>query len=132
MKVLLIEDDPDVAETIISVLVSFYEGTKVEHIVDGEGFRKGSWREGGWDLVVLDLMMPGITGFEVCEYLRSYPPTKLTPILALTGYDTLQNEERIKAAGATGYLAKPFEVVQFNDEIKRILKKKGDHGTKRS
>ena len=124
LKVLLIEDDIDVSETVTSVFTSFYSGSKVEHIMDGEGFRKGLWRAGGWDLVVLDLMMPGITGFEVCEQLRSYPSTRSTPILALTGYDTLQNEERIKAAGATGYLAKPFEVAQFNDEVKKILNKK--------
>ncbi len=130
LKVLLIEDDLDVSETIISVLQSFYEGSKIEHITDGDGFRKGSWRQGGWDLVVLDLMMPGITGFEVCEHLRSYHNTKGTPILALTGYDTLQNEERIKAAGATGYLAKPFEVASFNDEVKRILKGNQSNGLK--
>src|SRR5437763_1110706 len=124
LKVLLIEDDLDVAETVITVFTSFYEGSKVEHIVDGEGFRKGTWRAGGWDLVVLDLMMPGITGFEVCEQLRAFPITREVPILALTGYDTLQNEERIKAAGASGYLAKPFEVPIFNEEVKRIIRKK--------
>jgi len=125
LRVLLVEDDLDVSETIISVLESFYEGTKISHIVDGEGFRKGTWKDGGWDIVVLDLMMPGITGFEVCEHLRLNPTTKEVPILALTGYDTLQNEERIKAAGANGYLAKPFEVNVFNAEVKRLLQKSG-------
>jgi CheY-like chemotaxis protein len=122
IKVLLVEDDADVSETVISVLKGFFEGAKVEHIVDGDGFRQGGWREGGWDLVILDLMMPGITGFEVCEQLRSFPATNGAPILALTGYDTLQNEERIKAAGATGYLAKPFEVPVFINEVKRLMR----------
>ena len=125
LRVLLIEDDLDVSETIISVLKSFYEEAQVEHLVDGEGFRKGTWKQGGWDLVVLDLMMPGITGFEVCEQLRAHPQTHNVPVLALTGYDTLQNEVRIKAAGATGYLAKPFEINSFNNEIKRIIGKSG-------
>jgi len=123
-KVLLIDDDPDVSETIISVLQSFYEGIEITHISDGEEFRKGLWKVGGWSLVVLDLMMPGITGFEVCELLRSYPATRTTPVLALTGYDTLQNEERIKAAGASAYMAKPFEVARFNQEVERFLKGK--------
>lgn len=123
MKVLLIEDDPDVFETIISVIQNFFSTSEIQHITDGIGFRKGVWREGGWDLVILDLMMPGVTGFEVCEQLRSYPSTRSVPILALTGYDTLQNEEKIKAAGATGYMAKPFEVGQLREEIARLVKK---------
>ncbi|MFN0117246.1 MAG: response regulator [Elusimicrobiota bacterium] len=122
MKVLLLEDDPDVYETIISVLESFFTGVEVEHFVDGAGFRSGNWQKGGWSLVILDLMMPGITGFEICEQLRAYPSTQKTPILALTGYDTLQNEEKIKACGATGYMAKPFEVRKLKDEIERLIK----------
>ena len=123
MKVLLIEDDIDVAETISSVLTNFFEQVEILHIVDGVGFRAGTWRVKDWSLVILDLMMPGMTGFEVCEKLRGYTPTSKVPILALTGYDTLQNEEKIKAAGATGYMAKPFEVMKLKTEIDRIMKK---------
>jgi len=122
MNVLLIEDDPDVSETIISVLENFFPETVIEHIADGDGFRKGIWRSGKFDLVVLDIMMPGITGFDVCRQMRSYPATKNIPILVLTGYDTPQNEEKIKAAGATAYMAKPFEVGDFAGEIKKLVK----------
>lgn len=121
MRVLLVEDDPDVSETITCLLENFYSPVEIHHITDGDGFRKGTWRVGGWDLVILDLMMPGITGFEVCEKMRSLSATRKVPIIALTGYDTLQNEERIKAAGATGYLAKPFEVPKLLEEIKKVL-----------
>ncbi len=127
MKVLLIEDDLDVSETITSVLQSFFANVEVQHIADGPQFRKGQWRVPGWSLVILDLMMPGMTGFEVCEHLRGYPATSKVPILALTGYDTLQNEEKIKAAGASGYMAKPFEVNKLREEIERVLKKNGIH-----
>jgi DNA-binding response OmpR family regulator len=122
MRVLVIEDDPDVSDTIISVLTNFFEDVRVEHILDGTQFRRGQWRIGPWNLVILDLMMPGITGFEVCEQLRGFAATAKVPILALTGYDTLQNEEKVKAAGATGYMAKPFEVSKLKDEIKRIAR----------
>jgi CheY-like chemotaxis protein len=123
IRVLLIEDDPDVAETIGSVLDNFFGKTELLHIVDGSEFRTGAWRSGKWSLVILDLMMPGMTGFEVCERLRSYEPTSKVPILALTGYDTLQNEEKIKAAGASGYMAKPFEVMKLKSEIDRLIRK---------
>lgn len=123
LRVLLIEDDPDVAETISTVVTNFFEKAEVQHIADGSGFRKGAWRAGGWNLVILDLMMPGITGFEVCEQLRGYAPTSKVPILALTGYDTLQNEEKAKAAGASGYMAKPFEVKKLHAEIQRLVVK---------
>lgn len=122
MKILLIEDDNDVADTIQSILSNFFKNVEVHHIVDGAGFRSGVWKAGHWSLVILDLMMPGMTGFEVCERLRATETTKKVPILALTGYDTLQNEERIKAAGASGYMAKPFEVMKLKGEIERLLK----------
>jgi putative two-component system response regulator len=122
MRVLVIEDDPDVSDTIISVLTNFFQDVHVEHILDGTQFRRGQWRIGVWNLVILDLMMPGITGFEVCEQLRGFSATSKVPILALTGYDTLQNEEKVKAAGATGYMAKPFEVCKLRDEIQRIAR----------
>ena len=122
MKILLIEDDPDVSDTIKSVLTSFFNNVEIIHMVDGLEFRKGQWRAGGWSLVILDLMMPGITGFEVCEMLRSNQATRSVPVLALTGYDTLQNEEKIKSAGANGYMAKPFEIKKLHDEIKHLLK----------
>jgi DNA-binding response OmpR family regulator len=126
MRVLLLEDDKDVADTVTTVMTSFFPNTEVVHLVDGGDFRKGLWRTAKWDLVVMDLMMPGVTGFEACEAIRANRSTATVPVLALTGYDTLQNEERIKAAGATGYMAKPFEVPTLLAEIKRILGKK--HG----
>ncbi len=122
-RALIFEDDPDVSETIQSVLTAFYPGVEILHISDGVTFRKGGWRKGPWDIVLLDLMLPGVTGFEICEALRANPPTAMAPVLALTGYDTLQNEDRIKAAGASSYLAKPFEVPAFLAEISRYLGK---------
>jgi|GEM_PF-3775369 len=121
MKVLLIEDDQDVIDTIASIFSGFFNGVEIQHITHGDDFRRGVWRQGGWDLVVLDLMIPGMTGFDICEQLRSHPSTKGIPILALTGYDTLQNEQRIKGAGASGYMAKPFEVNLFLDEVKKLI-----------
>lgn len=120
-KILLIEDDPVVSDTIASIFQSFYVDAEVEYIGDGPTFRAGRWKMEDWSLVVLDLMMPGITGFEVCDQLRQHARTKKVPILALTGYDTLQNEERIKAAGATGYMAKPFEISNFLDEVRKLV-----------
>ena len=122
MRFLVVEDDPDVIETIDSVLSGFFDDVKITHITDGDDFRRGSWRVGGWNLVILDLMIPGITGFEVCEQIRGCSQTRAVPIFALTGYDTLQNEEKIKHSGATNYMAKPFEVDLFVREIKKILK----------
>ena len=120
-RIMLIEDDPDVTETIVSILQALFPEVAVEHIADGWQFKRGRWRTAPWALVVLDLMMPGATGFEVCEQLRSHPETRHVPILALTGYDTLQNEARILAAGANAYLAKPFELPQFIAAVKRLM-----------
>jgi CheY-like chemotaxis protein len=121
IRVLLLEDDPDVADTVSSVITSFYPGSQVTHLADGADFRRGQWRAEKWDLVIMDLMMPGVTGFEACEAIRANRATARVPVLALTGYDTLQNEERIKAAGASGYMAKPFEVPRLLTELTRLL-----------
>ncbi len=121
-NILIIEDDPDVIETIISFITNFIPESTIEQINDGTTFRMGLWRKQKWDLMILDIMMPGITGFEVCEQVRNFPGTREVPILALTGYDTMKNEKRIMAAGASRYLAKPFEFNDFLREVKSLLR----------
>ena len=103
MKVLLVEDDAKIAAAVRRGLEG--EGFHVEHSVDGPD---GLWRasEGSYDLIVLDLMLPGRNGFQICADLRA--AGNWTPILVLTAKDGDLDEAEALDTGADDYLTKPF------------------------
>lgn len=103
MKVLLVEDDTKIAAAVRRGLVA--EGFTVEVATDGD---EGLWRvtESGYDLIVLDIMLPGRNGFQVCAELRAR--ADWTPILMLTAKDGDLDEAEALDTGADDYLTKPF------------------------
>lgn len=72
------------------------------------------------DLITLDLMMPELTGFELCELLHQDPRFVNTPILIVSARDDSESKEKAKAAGARDYLTKPFGVDQLLEKIKSL------------
>jgi len=80
-----------------------------------DGIRKARMFEP--DLILLDLVMPGMSGFRVCELLKSYKKTKDIPIFIFTALDRLEDVERAFEKGADDYIVKPFEVVTINNTI---------------
>ncbi len=103
MKLLLVEDDAKIAGALRRGLTG--EGFTVEVVGDG---LEGLWRaqEGAYDLIVLDVMLPGRDGFRVCADLRRGGNT--TPILLLTARDGALDEAEGLDTGADDYLRKPF------------------------
>lgn len=103
MKLLLVEDDAKIAGALRRGLTA--EGFTVEVVGDG---LEGLWRaqEGAYDLIVLDVMLPGRDGFRVCADLRRGGNT--TPILLLTARDGALDEAEGLDTGADDYLRKPF------------------------
>ena len=75
------------------------------------------------DMVVLDIMMPGMDGFEVCQKLRSQVETAFIPVIMLTANPT--EEGRIKGylAGTDDYLAKPFNITELHARVTRLLRR---------
>ena len=112
MNILLVEDEDRVADFISRGLKA--EGWLVEHAADGECALE-SLETHEFDIVVLDLMLPGIPGQDVCRKIRARQ--NFTPILMLTALDA--TDERIKGLqiGADDYLTKPFD---FDELIARI------------
>ena len=103
MNILVVEDDPMLRDGLADLLSG--AGHEVEAVADGAaGARRG--REQTYDLVILDLMLPRLDGFEVCRRLRTVRP--MLPILMLTARGA--EEEKVKGlrAGADDYVTKPF------------------------
>jgi DNA-binding response OmpR family regulator len=103
MRVLLVEDEPDVAESLSWGLAT--EGYVVDTADNGVD---GLWKatENAYDVVVLDVMLPGLDGYQVCRRLRERG--KWTPILLLTAMDDDLDHAEGLDSGADDFLAKPF------------------------
>ncbi|MDT8897866.1 response regulator transcription factor [Thermanaerothrix sp. 4228-RoL] len=116
-RILIIEDDEAIQRILKRALT--YEGYVVEAALDGEsGLRL--FRESRPDLVVLDWMLPGIDGLEVCQRLRA---ASKVPILMLTAKDTVQDRVQGLDAGADDYIVKPFQVEEFLARVRALLRR---------
>ena len=117
-KILVVDDETNLAEGIAENLVA--EGYEVECAADGlSGLDRA--REGVWDLMVLDVMMPGLDGFAVCETLRA--EDNHLPILFLTARDEADDRVQGLAAGGDDYLTKPFDLRELLLRVQIILRR---------
>ena len=117
-RILIVEDDPDIALGLEDDLT--VEGHQMEVVRDGEiAARRG--REAGWDLILLDVMLPGKDGFEVCRELRH--ARVRTPIILLTA--KAQEAEKVLGLelGADDYVTKPFSPRELRARIKAVLRR---------
>ncbi|MGH6783646.1 MAG: response regulator, partial [Sphingomicrobium sp.] len=73
------------------------------------------------DLVITDIQLPHITGIELMELLRADDDLKTVPIMAVTAYSAQGDDERIRAAGAQAYVAKPISVMRFAETVNELL-----------
>ncbi len=73
------------------------------------------------DLILLDVMMPDIDGFKVCQYLKDNADTKDIPVLFLTARGAEGDLEAGRRAGADGFMTKPFQTIEVLNQIKRML-----------
>jgi two-component system cell cycle response regulator DivK len=74
------------------------------------------------DLIVMDIQMPHVTGLELIEQMKADAGLMATPIMAVTAYAAKGDEERIRDAGAEGYVSKPISVVKFVEAVRTLLK----------
>ena len=120
-RILVVEDDARLAATVERVLVA--EGHGVEVVGDGlQALRRA--REQPFDLVVLDIMLPGLDGVSVCRRLRATADVPILLLTALGGTD-----ERVKGldAGADDYLVKPFAYEELLARVRALLRRSGPH-----
>ncbi len=115
-RVLVVDDEPVVLDLVRDVVRDLDRKFEVEVAKDAfdAGRLVATFRP---QLIFLDLMMPGVDGFEVCRRLKQDPATRNTEVLAITGYYTEANTERILAAGAAACLRKPLDVREVRAKV---------------
>ena len=117
-RILVVEDETSIADVICTALR--YSGHAVEHVPDGRrGLEKGL--EGNLDLIVLDVMLPGLDGFEICRSLREQ--STFTPVLFLTARADPDDRIRGFVTGGDDYLPKPFSVDELVLRVQAILRR---------
>jgi two-component system, OmpR family, response regulator MprA len=116
-RVLIIEDDEGISKVLRRALV--YEGYQVDSALDGES-GLNLHRDNHPDLIVLDWMLPGMDGLEVCRRLRE---VATTPILMLTAKETLEDRIHGLDAGADDYMVKPFELDELLARVRALLRR---------
>ena len=118
MRILVVEDDALLAEGLTSVLKR--SGHAVLHATTGRQADL-ALRDAEFDLVVLDVGLPDIDGFEVLRRLRSRHST--TNVLVLTARDAVQDRVHGLDLGADDYLTKPFSVTEFEARVRALLRR---------
>lgn len=118
-RILVVEDEEAIAEGLLLNLSR--KGHEGELARDGaEALRRA--REGGWDLVILDVRLPEVDGFEVCRRLRE--GGDLTPILMLTARDQPDDKVYGLKLGADDYLVKPFDLGELLARVESLLRRR--------
>ncbi len=119
-KILVIEDDLDICELIKFKLQGLGHDVVTEH--DGEGGLAAAQAETP-DLVILDWMMPRLTGLEVCVALRGDPTLARVPVILLTAKAQEADVQRGFAAGVDDYMVKPFSPRELGSRITALLER---------
>jgi DNA-binding NtrC family response regulator len=121
-SILLIEDEPYLLHNLQMLLQN--EGYRVIATCDSaEGIKQLEAQ--GFDLVITDLVMPGIDGFQILDYLQTYRPE--TVVVAMTGYISPESAIEAQRRGVYGYITKPFDYGALKTAIARALEKACPH-----
>jgi len=116
LRLLIVDDDEQLVRYLVKLLEGFQDQVIIETVNDG--FAAGlKVREFEPHIILLDLMMPGLDGFQVCRMLKEGNNTQAIRVIAMTGYPSEENVEKILAAGAEICLPKPIDAQRLLKHI---------------
>lgn len=118
----LVADDEDSLRVLLRAVINSEEGFDFSEAVDGDDVLK-KIQENKPEILILDVMMPGKTGFEVCEILKQDPKFEDIEIVILTAKGQESDQEWAKSCGADYFLRKPFSPLELIDILKSIKTK---------
>jgi len=119
-RILIVDDEPGVTQLIAKAVKKALPDCEVVEAHDG--FRAGTIIATlKPDVVVLDLRMPGMDGYEVCRLIKSQESTQHAEVLAITAYPSPESEKKIRDCGARACLAKPLDFDVLLEEVKASL-----------
>ena len=119
-SILIVEDDHDIAELIAHYLEK--AGHRVERLTSGSDVMPRLWKQPA-DLVILDLMLPGMDGLLVCQALRSDPATASIPVIMLTARGEESDRVSGLELGADDYVTKPFSPKELSARVTALLRR---------
>ena len=117
-KVLVVDDDPGITEIVDAFLSTAGYEVKVENTSDGAIQCAKNWKP---DVILLDIMMPVMDGYDVCASLKNNQSTADIPVVFLTGKDASEDRGRSFKAGGNLFVKKPFSCERLLDIVKIVL-----------
>jgi two-component system cell cycle response regulator DivK len=117
-RILVVEDDADNRRIVVKVLT--LEGYEILEATDGRSAIEVALDEHP-DLIIMDLAMPGLDGWEASRRLKADPRSADIPIIALTAFAMRGDEERARKAGCDGYLAKPCRPQTIREVVRQFI-----------
>ncbi|KPP84703.1 MAG: Response regulators consisting of a CheY-like receiver domain and a winged-helix DNA-binding domain [Rhodobacteraceae bacterium HLUCCO07] len=117
-SVLLIEDEPNIVEAISFILSR--DGWKVSTHANGQT-ALARIMETQPDVIILDVMLPGASGYDILSSLRSEPKTRELPVLVLTAHGQDRNREMAEEMGASRFMTKPFSNVDMLEAVRSLV-----------
>ncbi|WP_020616250.1 response regulator transcription factor [Paenibacillus daejeonensis] len=118
-SILLAEDEPVLRMLVVDSLED--EGYDIDEACDGEeAIDKIKTKD--YDLIILDYMMPKMTGIEVIEQARLLPDKSAAKILMLSAKNQQAEQDKVMAAGADGFMSKPFSPLDLIDKVEEMLR----------
>ena len=128
-RVLIVEDEDNIALALDYLMTR--EGYAHDRVADGaEALPR--IRETRPDLVLLDVMLPGLSGYDICRCVRTDPGLSGVRILMMTARGSAMERRKGMELGADGIIAKPFELTKLRDEVRRLLGQAGVRRTDRT
>lgn len=120
-RILIVEDDQTVSNVLLKMLKESYPHFEILQAFDG--FEAGKQIVAfSPDLIILDLILPGVDGFRVLRNIRQDEKLFSTKIIAISGFDSAENQERIlQSGGADGFISKPVDLKQLRVQIENLL-----------
>ncbi len=116
--VVVVEDEENIALALATVLGR--EGWQVTRLADGEGALEAI-RAARPALVLLDVMLPNVSGYEICQQIRLDPALDATAVLMMTARGTTMERRKGLALGADGFVSKPFDLRELMEAARRLV-----------